>query len=577
MPKMQLQPSKETWIALGAVFLAIPWMIPNHQLPWVAFHTDAAASLVWAAITFVILVKLQPHIRLCTVLVVTVSAQAVITAQYFLGIIYFSGSALLSSLYVVGFYLVYVCAQSVEEAFPGCLLDLVFLAVASASFASVGLQLTQWLDLVPDGLTDIWIMNQSGDRPSGNLGQANQLASLHVWGLIALLWGHQREKVRIVMLLIAVFWVGIGLAIAQSRSSIIALALLAVALICFRRFWKNFDAFKIVFMSLGLMSTAFYFAPHLGDALLLPRQNNMFLRTDGEVRLDAWRMFLDASLQAPWFGFGWNEVLPAQFAVALEHPKVSGRSFAHTHNVFLDLVIWTGWPVGLFLSGCIVSWIVKATLRVQNLAQLLALLPVGTIGVHAITELPLHYAYFLLPTGCFMGAVAASWPIKSKLATQVPKVKAKNILIAVYMYTSTVLGIVVFDYFKVEEQFYLLRFEGARVGSLNLGKTPEVTVLNQFSALIEFARFQAKANMTPAEIYAAEQLALVYPSLSNLFKMAQINALNSNREISALWLRKACAMVDKNGCSQAKSSWEKFQQERPDANVPGWPRTIPNE
>lgn len=568
-----MQSTKRLWIVLGALLLAVSWLVPNHQLPWVAFHTDAASSTVWASVTAAILVAFKPQVRFNLVLFVALVALIVIATQYFLGIIYFSGSALLGSLYVVAFYLVFVCANRAEEVFPGSLLDLVFLAAAFASLASVGLQLAQWLDLVPDGLTDIWIMNQSGTRLSGNLGQANQLASLHVWGLIALLWARLRGKVHLATLFVAVFWVGLGLAMAQSRSSILALALLALSLMHFRRFWESYEALKIVLTSLGLIVAAFYIVPYLGDVLLIPRQNNMILRTDGEVRLDAWIMFLDASLRAPWLGFGWNEVLPAQLVVALEHPKVAGRSFAHTHNLFLDLVIWTGWPIGLLLSGCVVRWMMKATRQLHNAAQLLALLPIATIGVHAMTELPLHYAYFLLPTGCFMGAVAASWPKDNGRIERVTGVDMKRPLIAIWICASALFGVTIFDYFKVEEQFYLLRFEGANVGPLNLGKTPDVIVLNQLSSLIEFARFEAKTGMTPDQIYSAEQTTVVYPSLSNLFKMAQINALNNSPEKSEFWLRTACVMLGKVGCNQAESSWKKFQQDRPDANIPAWPQT----
>ena len=561
------------WLLTGAFLLSLPWLTPNHQIPWVAFHSDALAAVIWAIISAVIIFKLKPEIQLCQITLTILGIFIVICLQYAVGIIYFSGSALLCALYVCGFYLVYVVARQAEAVWPGTLLDLVFMAIAFAALISVGLQLTQWLDLVPDGLTDIWVMNLPPHRPSGNLGQPNQLASLHIWGLIAILWAHHRKKLGLIVLFLAMSWLGLGLVMAQSRSSLVALILLGLIMVSNRRLWQHHDAVTIVLIVCSLLTVTFYTLPLVGEALLFTRPVDIGGRAEGDVRFSAWKMFIDASLTSPWLGFGWNQVLPAQLAVILEHPKAVGRSFAHTHNIFLDLIIWIGWPLGLLLTGSIVCWLLKSFRQVHSLKSLLIVLPVVTIGVHAMFELPLHYAYFLLPTAFFIGTATANRSSHSNTSTN-PRSGARHSILAVWLCSCVLLAVVIVDYFKVEEEFYLLRFEGARIGNLTIGKTPKVILLNQLSELVRFARFEAKAGMTANQIYDAEKITSIYPSLSNLFKVAQIKVLNDNPQGAELYLRKACALLGEKGCAQTKSSWAGFRRDNQNRDIIEWPQSV---
>lgn len=565
-----------SWLVAGAFLLSLPWLIPNHQIPWTAFHSDALAGIAWAIISTVVIFRLKPEIQTCQITLTAIAVLIVIGLQYATGIIYFSGSALLSALYVCGFYLVYVVARQAERVWPGTLLDLVFMAIAFASLVSVGLQLTQWLDLVPDGLTDIWVMNLPPHRPGGNLGQPNQLASLHIWGLIAILWAHHRRKLGLSVLFLAMFWLGLGLVMAQSRSSLVALTLIGLIMVSKRQLWQRHVAVVIVLVMCILLMATFYTLPLAGEALLFERPFNIAGRSEGEVRFSVWKMFLDASLISPWFGFGWNQILPAQLAVILEYPKVAGLSFAHTHNIVLDFIIWSGWPFGLLITASIAYWLQKSFRRACGLKSLLIVLPVFSIGVHAMFELPLHYAYFLLPTAFFIGTATESWKVSPETVA-IPRPNARHPILAVWLCTVILFAVVIVDYFKVEEEFYLLRFEGARIGNMTIGKPPEVKVLNQLSELVRFARLEPKTSMTVDQIYDAERTTSVYPSLSSLFKMAQINVLNNNPRDAELYLRRACALHGEKGCARTKSSWAGFRADSKNPDIIEWQQSILGE
>ena len=96
-------------------------------------------------------------------------------------------------------------------------------------------------------------------------------------------------------------------------------------------------------------------------------------------RLLAWAVFADAIWLKPWFGYGWNQSAVAQMAAAALNPSVNSV-FSFAHNLFLDLVIWCGIPLGLFISVCLLRWFwlrFKAVQTAENAVLVLFLLVVS--------------------------------------------------------------------------------------------------------------------------------------------------------------------------------------------------------
>ena len=112
-------------------------------------------------------------------------------------------------------------------------------------------------------------------------------------------------------------------------------------------------------------------------------------------RWDAWILFIDAISQRPWFGYGFNQSALAQMEVAVNHPNLFGV-FTFAHNIFLDLIIWCGIPIGIALIGFIILWLFKNLNQVSNPENALLMMMLLVVGNHAMFEMPLYYAYFLL-------------------------------------------------------------------------------------------------------------------------------------------------------------------------------------
>ena len=105
------------------------------------------------------------------------------------------------------------------------------------------------------------------------------------------------------------------------------------------------------------------------------------------------------------------------------------------------------------------------------------------VGIHAMLELPLHYAYMLLPTGLVMGVFNTRHPGKTIVST------GRWALVAMWLASAVLLGLIVRDYFRVEASYQVLRFEWARIKTRPEGP-PDVTLLTQWREFVRYARFE---------------------------------------------------------------------------------------
>ncbi|MCQ4005257.1 O-antigen ligase family protein, partial [Klebsiella pneumoniae] len=63
------------------------------------------------------------------------------------------------------------------------------------------------------------------------------------------------------------------------------------------------------------------------------------------IRPDFWLMSLAAIAQRPLFGYGWNQAATAHIELSAEFSHLT-TVMGHSHNLFLDLLIWNGVVIG---------------------------------------------------------------------------------------------------------------------------------------------------------------------------------------------------------------------------------------
>ena len=207
-----------------------------------------------------------------------------------------------------------------------------------------------------------------------------------------------------------------------------------------------------------------------------------------------WTALADAVTREPLWGYGWQQVSVAQVRGAELHPFV-GEHIEHSHNILLDLVLWAGLPVGLSIAGLAAYWFATRIRACRDGLSAWLLMGVAVLGVHAMVEYPLSYAYFLVPLGLMVGAIDTlqARPGGWRIGLHAQRVGAAGLL--------ALLGWIGVEYLEAEQSHRLLRLESARIGVSGLQTPPtELRLLTQLGAFQRFAHTQAVPGMSSQQL-----------------------------------------------------------------------------
>lgn len=561
------------WLTFWTAALSLAWLLPNHFPPWSTFHSDAwVAIMAMCAGVWVVCRPPRHRATPWPALVWVALALALVPwAQWGAGLLYFSGQAWMSSIYLLGFATAVAVGARWDGQMPNQVVQGVLVGMALASVASVGLQLATWFGVDNAELTSLWSMGLVGNRPYANVGQPNLLATLLVCGLLGILLAYQERWLGAGSAVwVAVFLLA-GLALTQSRTGQLELLMVLAACFIWRAYWRTRRLAWVGLALLAVFGALQMGLPWLYSAVWLSEPADLLREiTTSELRLPAWKMFLQAVRAAPLWGYGWTEVTRAQLAMADTQPWL-GLNFAHSHNLLLDLVLWLGLPLGGLVGGCLVWTWFKLSRGLTTPTERIAFLAVSAMGVHAMLELPLHHATFLLPAGLLLGFLCAR-------RSDLPHTQMRALPLAVLVVTTGgALAVTVYDYARVESAFYELRFKKARfAASLEKPVTqPDVLVLNQMRALIWSEDTEFQGEVSAADLETLEALAGRYPSAGTIYRIARLNALNQNVHRARFWLARLRGFTNENTLSALRSRWTEESQQQPRMAAVPWPAASP--
>ena len=393
-------------------------------------------------------------------------------------------------------------------------------------------------------------MGLVGERAYANIGQPNQLATLLLWGVLAAGWGYQNRVIGAPIAFLMAAFLLLGIAMTLSRTAWLGLFFLLGTTWIWRARWRSrwfplaalalFAIFWIYPMILKWLSSVLFSGT---------QPNYLRVQFQDETRHLALLLFAKAALARPWLGYGWSEIGIAQMEVAGDLPGL-GMTFGHAHNLFLDLVLWLGLPLGMLVSLATIAVYVRYIRAIRSANDLVLVMFLGVIGIHAMLELPLQYAYFLLPTAMLAGVLnvrSAAMPIWKS---------GRWLMVILWLTAVVLLTAIVRDYFRVESSYQALRFERARIGTLPVGKPPDVLLLTQLREQVRFLRYDFQPGMSAQEIQWAIDVADTTPGTATLYKVASALALNDRPQESAQWLRKVCKITTADECDLIRRAWQ---------------------
>lgn len=539
------------WLIGWALLLSLCWLIPNHSLPWLSFHSDLWAAVALLLVMPVLLMRGRLGLRWHWGHTLVLLLALLPMAQYACGLIVQFGTAWMASAYLLGLLYAMVLGGYWENQKAGQAIAAVMLAFAVASILSAGIQLYQWLDLDYLG---IWALGANNGRPSANLGQPNQLASLLLLGTLAIIWAYEQRALGGWLASLAACFIVTGVALTGSRTAWLAGVLLTACLWFWKRLWRSRRLPWVAGALLAYLVIVAFLHPYLQHLILdgsgsytLELQHS--LRAGAELRPAGWAMFGHAICLQPWFGYGWAQAAFAQAEVATLYPDL-GVVFSSAHNVLIDMLVFCGIPIGVTLISAVFYWLYRQVRAIQNAENALVFLVFIVLLNHALLELPLFYGYFLWPLGLLAGVssqrVSAAWPV----------VFQKWVGLGIWLLCIFIMVMTARDYFAVEDEFQATRLNAASVDN---PRTPELTryhFLTQWDDYFKYGKVIPWGKMTTNDIAHLEHVVLMWPSPQLFNKLAMSLASHHRPQEASLWLRRMCAMSAPAECAGVVAYWK---------------------
>lgn len=556
------------WIFILALVLVLAFVLPNHYFPWSSFHAEAlgAAALLLPAIWISYFTRTP--VRIYASNLILILAILVALSQYVFGLIPLWGTFWITAVYLFGFLVALHIGEIWEQVEPGQCLDYLSLAFIIASLVSLPLEVFQWLDI--SWSTPLIMQARDIQRPFANMAQPNLLADMYLLGIIGLSWQLINKRLNGLTTSTLTALLLFGVAITGSRAAWINVGTLLLLATFFRPSLAANHSVRVV-LGLGI----FFFccalgAPKLqaalvqGDALNTLRN---FSTASAHSRLLVWKMMLLASLLSPVWGYGWGQVIKVNF-VFDDAMGVERGLFSYSHNFFLDLVLWNGYPLGLMFSAAAIWWIWRLIRLDRNMANWHIQASVLVLCIHSLAEFPIYYSYFLFPIGLMLGSVQ-------------PLIFSKPVLTVSHWARWTGLAIClaalslsVRDYFLVERNFYALRFESRGYLTDVTRKAPDGWVLTQLVEHLRFSRSEPNPAATPAQLAEMEDIVRATPGAYIIFKLALNYGLVGNEEKARFWLNQICKKAFEQQCEEAQQKWQMASKLHPDQKLIPWPLPI---
>lgn len=555
-------------LTVAALLVTLSWVEPNHYDPWTTFQSQlamASGTLLFAAW---VLIRTW-RVGACTLPALAwavVAAAFVPWIQLQLGIVYFFGDAWVTSLYLLGFALAIMIGARMVQAFDiALLLDVVYGVVLVGGMLSAWIGLYQWLKL--DYLGDAVVANDLGDRIVANLAQPNQLASLLVCAALAVGWLLVSGRIRGAIAAVAITFIFITMPLTGSRTgALVSFGVVALLLVAPNLRVRTLRPSLVLAgagaaalgAAIGLAGMSL-----MGDTTAMVR--GLDSTTSAGTRPIHWTSMVDAITRQPWLGHGWNQVVVAHQAVAADHPKTA-EILSSSHNLFLDLLVQNGIPLGLLMIAALALSLVLALRNARTVAGAFAAAPILAIGMHSMVEFPHEYATFLLPLGLLFGGLLS-------LSVGRHHIRVPNLVpLALLIVVSAMLFITARDYFNIEKNYQAFRFEQ---NGFSVGRAPEpirpVLVLTQLSEFLRFARTNAKADMAPQEMLWFEHVTKRYPNWTALIRWASALAQNGRPEQARAALSGICNTHPDTVCTRAQAVWRRMGRDTPSIAAIPWP------
>ncbi|NUG32178.1 PglL family O-oligosaccharyltransferase [Acinetobacter baumannii] len=512
------------FLFLAAILLGSAWLSPFHYSPWVMFSSEVST---FGAGLCVLISLLQQNIKIPRAQILLLPFTLIPIVQWGCGLVFDLSTALLSTFYLLGFWFMVLAGYNLsldqkkkDQIFSGFSLLVIITSLLTSLIA-----IFQWLNIESHL---IYTLHLIGNRPYGNFGQPNNMATFLIIGLLGCLYLYEKNKVTVWLLLPSALIILFTIALSQSRTSWIVFPFLLI-------YWivKQFGKQKRFRFVQGLLWCLAFF---LIAGLILPyitqfiefSTNTEITETSsfvaragsGHERIGMWIQILHAIAQQPWLGYGWSQTSVA-VVDSIQYGTVHVW-FNSAHNVLLDIIIWNGIPIGIVIIAYFTCWFLWLNQQAKETISIIAIMMVCTVLIHAMLEFPQRYAYFLLTCGFLLGIIQAQTPVLKGIVLN------KQVLRLIWG-ISLILLLAIWRDYNVYVTNSNLLFKNKQPNAEVLGSN-QIFVLTQFEQRLKWIEMKPETTLSDADLAVWGNFVKNKATPYNLRKYAQLLAYNGKVE-----------------------------------------------
>ncbi len=512
------------FLFLAAILLGFAWLSPFHYSPWVMFSSEVST---FGAGLCVLAALIQQNIKIPRAQILLLPFTLIPLVQWGFGLVFDLSTALLSTFYLLGFWFMVLAGYNLsldqkkrEQIFSGFSLLVIITSLLTSLIA-----IFQWLNIESHL---IYILHLIGNRPYGNFGQPNNMATFLIIGLLGCLYLYEKNKVTLWLLLPSALIILFTIALSQSRTSWIVFPFLFMYWIV-KQFGKQkrFGVFQGFLWCVGFFLIAGLILPYITQFIEFSTNTEITETSSfvaragsGHERIGMWIQILHAIAQQPWLGYGWS-----QTSVAVVDSIQYGTVhiwFNSAHNVLLDIIIWNGVPLGAVIITYFVFWFLWLNQQAKNTISIIAIMMISAVLIHAMFEFPQRYAYFLLTCGFLLGIVQAQTPVLKGI------VLSKHLLRLTWVVGLLLIIAILRDYNVYVLNSNLL-FNNKRPNAEFMG-SDKIFVLTQFEQRLRWIELNPRTTLSENDLVEWGNLVKNKATPYNLRKYAKLLAYNGKVE-----------------------------------------------
>ncbi|CAI3159863.1 O-antigen ligase C-terminal domain-containing protein [Acinetobacter baumannii] len=512
------------FLFLAAILLGFAWLSPFHYNPWVMFSSEMST---FAAGLSVLAALFYQNIKIPRAQILLLPFTLIPIVQWGFGLVFDLSTALLSTFYLLGFWFMVLAGYNLsldqkkrDQIFSGFSLLVIITSLLTSLIA-----IFQWLNIESHL---IYTLHLIGNRPYGNFGQPNNMATFLIIGLLGCLYLYEKHKVTLWLLLPSALIILFTIALSQSRTSWIVFPFLFI-------YWvvKQFGKQKRFRFVQGLLWCLAFF---LIAGLILPyitqfiefSTNTEITETSsfvaragsGHERIGMWIQILHAIAQQPWLGYGWSQTSVA-VVDSIQYGTVHVW-FNSAHNILLDLIIWNGIPISIVIIAYFTCWFLWLNQQAKETISIIAIMMVCTVLIHAMLEFPQRYAYFLLTCGFLLGIIQAQTPVLKGIVLNKQVFRLIGGI-------SVILLVAIWRDYNVYVTNSNLLFKNKQPNAEILGSN-QIFILTQFEQRLKWIEMKPKTTLSDADLAVWGNFVKNKATPYNLRKYAQLLAYNGKVE-----------------------------------------------